>query len=72
MSAAPIFEMQPSGSVTAIGNIIDCWTEPNPAVDFIVPNRIPAYGMQEAAAALDHFRELGEMDLILNQGFVRA
>jgi hypothetical protein len=37
-----------------------------------VPNRIPANGMQEAAAALDHFRELGEVDLILNQGFVRA
>ena len=40
--------------------------------NFTVPNRIPANGMQEAAAALDHFRELGEMDLILNQGFVRA
>ena len=72
MSAAPIFEMQPGGSVTAIGNIIDSWAAPNTAVNFTAPNRIPANGMQEAAAALDHFRELGEMDLILNQGFVRA
>ena len=72
LNAAPKFEMQPSGSVTAIGNIVDSWSSPNTAALVTVPNRIPANGMQEAAAALDHFRELGEMDLILNQGFVRT
>ncbi len=70
MAAAPIFEMGPSASRTLIGNIIDSSTAPNPALKWSVPNVVPANGLQEAAAALDHFRELGEMDLILYQGFL--
>jgi hypothetical protein len=31
-----------------------------------VPDVIPANGLTEVAAALDHFRELGALDLMLN------
>ena len=72
MASAPIFDMSPSANCTLIGNIIDSWAAPNPAVKWSVPNVVPTNGLQEAAAALDHFRELGEMDLILNEGFSRA
>ena len=66
-SAAPIFE----GAINKVlvGNIIDSWAPNNPTMNMTIPN---VGNVTEAAAALDHMRELGEMDLILNQGFVRA
>jgi hypothetical protein len=60
----PVFEFS-NGQATVIGNIVDSWSDQN-SVNTSVPDAVPANGMAEAAAALDHFRELGALDLKLN------
>jgi hypothetical protein len=63
----PTFELS-NGQATVVGNIVDSWSDQNSAL-VSVPDQIPANGWAEVAAALDHFRELGELDLYLNFGW---
>jgi hypothetical protein len=63
----PTFELS-NGTATVVGNIMDSWSDSNSA-NTSVPDQIPATGLQEVAAALDHLRELGDLDLRLNFGW---
>jgi hypothetical protein len=60
----PQFEFT-NGAATVAGCIVDSWSGA-PTFNTSVPDAIPADGMQQIAKALDHFRELGALDLKLN------